>query len=139
MDGAATHAEVLAIEIPVRWGDMDAFRHVNNTLYFRYFEQIRCEWLDDIFPGWDAADEGPILATSSCNFRIPINYPATVRVSMYCAEPGNSSIKTFYRITDADDPSVLYAEGDCVVVWIDQKTGKSKRVPDFIREHIAKS
>jgi acyl-CoA thioester hydrolase len=80
-DEARTH--VLRTRIPVRWGDMDYYGHVNNTVYFRYCEQARCEWLEavgcEVGPGTDVA---PVIINASCTFLIPINYPATVVVDM---------------------------------------------------------
>jgi len=56
----------------VRWGDMDAYGHVNNTVYFRYFEQARCEWLEQM--GFRVSPEeptGPVIINASCTFRVP--------------------------------------------------------------------
>ena len=51
----------LEMVIPIRWGDMDAMGHVNNTLYFRYMEIVRIEWLHKIGGKPDPAGEGPVI------------------------------------------------------------------------------
>ena len=86
--------------IPIRWGDMDAMGHVNNTVYFRYMEQARIGWFDALLPGseaWKAT--GIVIANASCNFKRPINYPGTVEVQrVRRAAPGGSSVPTFYEL-----------------------------------------
>ncbi len=123
------------IEIDVRWGDMDAFEHVNNAVYFSFFEQVRAAWLERIYPDWMTTQDVPILVTASCNFVKPLTYPATVRVSVSCAEPGRSSLRTLYEMRDGETDEV-YATGEAVVVWIDKTTGKSTPLPEAMRSDI---
>ncbi|MEZ4865108.1 MAG: thioesterase family protein [Caldilineaceae bacterium] len=70
------------IDIPVAWGDMDAYQHVNNTVYFRYFESARIAYFDRLAMNDLRAVTGigPILASVNCRFRIPLTYPDTVAV-----------------------------------------------------------
>lgn len=128
---------VLTTSIPVRWGDMDAYRHVNNTIYFRYFEQARVEWLEQ--SGSTVSLENPVapvIINASCTFLIPVNYPATVVVRMYLGEPGRSSVMTWYELgVEGDDR--LYAEGAAKVVWMDPVTGKSVPLPDDVRAGVS--
>ena len=64
--------------IAIRWGDMDAMGHVNNTVYFRYMEQARIAWFESL-PRAEAWGEiSIVIVNASCNFRRPINYPGTV-------------------------------------------------------------
>lgn len=124
---------VFETEIEVRWGDMDAVGHVNNAVYFTYFEQARITWLDSLGIAAMTHERGPVMANASCEFRRAIVCPARIRVEVSLGEPGRSSLPTGYRITDADDPAVEYATGASVLVWIDYKTGKSVDLPDAIR------
>ena len=70
------------VEIPVAWGEMDAFQHVNNVVYFRYFESARIAYSVKI--GLHAYREqtgiGPILGSTSCKYKLPLTYPDTVSV-----------------------------------------------------------
>ena len=60
---------VYCSQIPLRWGDEDALNHINNTLYFRYMEQARVEWLDSLdLPLRRDRSEGAVLAEASCRF-----------------------------------------------------------------------
>ena len=63
--------------MPIRWGDMDAYGHVNNTVYFRYMEQARVEWIEDMKVQVRPGGDGPVIINASCTFLIPMNYPGT--------------------------------------------------------------
>ncbi|MGH8739714.1 MAG: acyl-CoA thioesterase [Burkholderiales bacterium] len=117
--------------IPVRWGDMDAMGHVNNTVYFRYMEQARIAWFDALVPRQEAwKTTGIVIVNASCNFRSPINYPGTVQVKVFSGAPGGSSVPTFYELSV---DGKLYAEGAAVVVFIDMQSQKPVRIPQGIR------
>src|SRR5947207_15169083 len=83
--------------IPIRWGDMDAMGHVNNTVYFRYMEQARVEWLESLrerVPHMDGL--GSVIVNASCTFLLPLSHPGNVDVRMYVDQPGRSSIDSHY-------------------------------------------
>ena len=117
-------------KIPVRWGDMDAMGHVNNTVYFRYMEQARIAWFEALVPRADAWGEiSIVIVNASCNFKRPINYPGTVEVRVFAGAPGGSSVPTFYELGLEGE---IYADGAATVVFVgpDQKP---LRIPDRIR------
>ena len=119
--------------IPVRWGDMDAMGHVNNTVYFRYMEQARISWFEALVPRADAWGEiSIVIVNASCNFRRPINYPGTVEVKVFAGAPGGSSVPTFYELLVKDE---LYADGAATVVFLDAGQ-KPLRIPQTIREGL---
>ena len=117
--------------IAIRWGDMDAMGHVNNTVYFRYMEQARISWFDALVPQEEAwASTGLVIANASCNFKRPINYPGTVEVRVLAARPGGSSVATYYELLVGDE---LCADGAATVVFIDMQRQKPVRIPERIR------
>jgi acyl-CoA thioester hydrolase len=129
--------------IPIRWGDMDAFGHVNNTVYFRYAEQARIEWLDahrlvDRSAAGELPEVMPVIVNASCTFIIPMTAPGTVEVRMAAGEPGRSSLPTFYEMRIVGDDR-LYAEGAAKIVWTSPATGKSVPVPERVRQLLAAS
>ena len=125
--------------IAIRWGDMDAMGHVNNTLYFRYMEQARISWFDRLVPEEDAWHSmGIVIANASCNYRRAITYPGTVEVKLYVGAPGGASVPTTYELRVDDDPEP-YADGAAVVVFIDMKTQKSRRIPEGIRARLERA
>lgn len=112
---------------------MDALGHVNNTVYFRYAEQARIEWLLSLgYPDIVAVEEGPVIINASCTFLKPITYPATVEVRTLIGQPGRSSLPTYYEMRVAGEDEV-YAEGAAKVVWWNPRTGKSLNLPDHLR------
>ena len=116
--------------IAIRWGDMDAMGHVNNTVYFRYMEQARIAWFESLVPRADAWGEiSIVIVNTCCNFRRPINYPGNVEVKVFAGVPGNSSVQTFYELSIAEE---LYADGDATVVFLGRDQ-KPLRIPDRIR------
>jgi acyl-CoA thioester hydrolase len=120
--------------IEIRWGDMDAMGHVNNTVYFRYMEQARIGWFDALVPSEQAwKSTGIVIANASCNFKRPINYPGTVEVRVLVGAPGGSSVPTFYELLVEDH---LYADGAATVVFIDMALQKPIRIPQKIREAL---
>jgi acyl-CoA thioester hydrolase len=115
----------------IRWGDMDAFDHVNNTVYFRYMEQARIEWLALLAPDYGRADakEGPVIANASCEFLVALVYPGDIEVRMFAGNVGRSSIATLYEIWMGGRK---HAEGGARLVWIDRATGRSTALPEAI-------
>jgi len=117
--------------IAIRWGDMDAMGHVNNTVYFRYMEQARIGWFDALVPQDEAwQSTGLVIANASCNFKKPINYPGTVEVRVLAGAPGGSSVATFYELLIGE---ALCADGAATVVFIDIQRQKPVRIPERIR------
>jgi acyl-CoA thioester hydrolase len=135
MSGENEARKLVHVErIPIRWGDMDAMGHVNNTVYFRYMEQARIGWFDALVPEAEAwKSTGIVIANASCNFKKPINYPGTVEVRLFVGPPGGSSVPTFYEML-VDE--VVYADGAATVVFIDMAKQKATRIPDGIRQRL---
>ena len=118
-------------KIAVRWGDMDAMGHVNNTVYFRFMEQTRISWFEALLPRGEAwGTTGIVIVNASCNFSKPINYPATVEVRMYAGPLGGSSVPTYYDLVVGDE---VYADGAAKVVFVDMDKQKAVRIPDHLR------
>ena len=119
-------------KIPVRWGDMDAMGHVNNTVYFRYMEQARIGWFESLLPRGEAwRTIGIVIVNASCNFKKPINYPGTVEVRVFSGAPGGSSVQTFYELLVEEQ---IYADGAATVVFVDAGKQKPLRIPDQVRK-----
>jgi acyl-CoA thioester hydrolase len=127
----------VVIALPVQWGDQDAFGHANNTVYFRWFESARIAYFLRIGLRTLVGDEriGPILASSSCEYRRSITFPDTVRVGMRVTRIGRSSIGFEHRIV-SEAQGVLAAEGTSTVVVIDYDDGRPRPVPESVRQAI---
>ena len=124
---------VARVTLQVRWGDMDAFNHVNNAQYLCYLEEARVQWLASI--GSIAASNplAPVLAASQVNYRKPIEWPSQIVVELFVEKLGLSSLSVGHRIVDALDSTVLYSDGSVVLVWIDTQAGSSVPLPEAVR------
>lgn len=119
--------------LPIRWGDMDAMGHVNNTVYFRYFESVRLDWLFKVGASTDPAGSGPVIVNAFCNFRLQLVFPGELLARHYVANPGRSSFDTYLTLERTDEPGVIYAEGGATTVWTDYPAKKSIPLPDWLR------
>ena len=95
---------VYEMRIPIRWGDMDAMNHVNNTIYFRYLETIRIDWMRSIGCQPDPQGEGPVIVNAFCNFYKQLEYPGDVLVKMYVSDPGRSTFEIWGTMERAGRP-----------------------------------
>ena len=128
----------IQLEQELAWGEQDALGHVNNTLYFRYFENARVAHFRAIglgFPNPGSGGCGPILASTSCNFLKPLTYPDRIRIECGVSRLGNSSFNHSYRIFSQSQQSWV-AEGEAVTVYYDYATGKSTPLPAELRQRI---
>ncbi|HCY62861.1 MAG TPA: thioesterase [Oxalobacteraceae bacterium] len=123
--------------IPIRWGDLDAFGHVNNTIFFRFMEQARVEWLESCGMPMDGGGQGPVIVNAHCTFLRQLKYPGEVEVRTFAGQPGRSSFETYVEMRRADQPDLLVAEGGAKIVWVDYAMEKSVPLPQDLRELIA--
>lgn len=124
-------------EQTVAWGDMDAFGHVNNVIYLRYFESARVKYFDDIpeLAGFQGA-EIPVLANVSCSFKKPVVYPDTLTMHVGVTKLGHASLQMSCQMIS---PKVgLAAVAECTIVLIDVNKGHSVRIPSVWRAAIEK-
>jgi len=122
--------------IPIRWGDMDAMGHVNNTIYFRYLEIVRLEWLFKVGGPPDASATGPVIVNAFCNFIRQLEFPGNILARHYVSNPGRSTFDTWITLERIDQPGLVYAEGGATTVWTDFKQQKSVPLPDWMRALI---
>jgi acyl-CoA thioester hydrolase len=129
----------VVVDIPVAWGEMDAFGHVNNTAYFRYFETARMAYFDAI--GYMKTTEvtgiGPILAHTDCRFRLPLEYPDHVRVAARADQVTESGFLMHYRAVSERHGKVA-AEGTGRIVSFDYRRGGKSPLQRDIVEAIAR-
>lgn len=127
---------VYEMTIPIRWGDMDAMNHVNNTTYFRYLETVRIDWMRSIGCQPDPKGEGPVIVNAFCNFYKQLEYPGDVLVKMYVSDPARSTFESWGTMSRTDDPDVIYAAGGATTIWVNFPAQKSAPLPDWMRKHL---
>jgi acyl-CoA thioester hydrolase len=121
------------LQMPVRWGDMDAFGHVNNTVYLQYFEQSRIEWAESLGRALDQKGESMILLKSSVTYLKPLVYPAALVIRLYAGPVGGSSFTLYNDLFVKGEEATPVAEAEFVIVWFDYRSGKSAKVPQALR------
>ena len=122
--------------IPIRWGDMDAMGHLNNTSYFRYMETIRIDWMHASGCMPDPKGEGPVIVNAFCNFYKQLEYPGDVVLKMYVSDPGRATFETWVTMERVDAPGVVCAAGGATTIWVDFPAQKGKTMPDWMRRLV---
>jgi acyl-CoA thioester hydrolase len=128
----------VTIELPLQWGEMDAFGHANNVAYLRWFESARIAYFERSAMFSRLPHEGLILARQTIDYRIPLHYPDRLLVSCAVTSVGKSSIAMALRVRSDKHQRAIAAEGEAVCVWFDYRSQKKAPVPDDIRASIEK-
>ncbi len=125
------------VEIPVQWGEMDAYDHVNNVVFFRYFESARVEYLERCGFNDSYREErvGAILHSTSCRFRRALVYPDRVSVGTRVTEMEDDRFTMRYRVVSHEQDEVV-AEGEGVVVSFDYEAGAKTPIPESVRRGV---
>jgi acyl-CoA thioester hydrolase len=127
----------VVIVIPVAWGEMDSLQHVNNIIYFRYFESARMAYFNelDIWSYMNETGIGPILASTECKFRIPLAYPDTVSVGTRIIRVEEDRFLMEYLVVSHEHGKVA-AAGEGMIVSYNYSEKKKARLPDELRRRI---
>lgn len=119
----------VAIEVPVAWGEMDAFQHVNNTVFFRYFESARVRYFENLrITDYMKSGQGLILASTQAKFLAPLTYPDTVTVGIRSISLQGNRLNQEYCIW-SHETSQKVAVGEGLLVYFDYRSGKPCEIP----------
>ena len=122
--------------VALRWRDLDAFNHVNNSNFLTYLEEARIRWFASWDGEWVNDAMAPLMAAVQLNYRMPIPYPSDVVVELFTDRLGTSSATIGHRIV-SEDGTTLYCDGHVVVVWIDRASGRPIGLPASVRAAMA--
>ncbi len=123
---------IARVPIRIRWRDLDAFNHVNNSTFLTYLEEARLQWFAALGEGWISAAGAPVIAASQVNFRRQLTWPGEIVVELFIERVGTTSLTLAHRIVGADDGHV-YSDGSVVLVWIASDSGRPVALPDVVR------
>jgi len=122
------------INLDVRFRDLDAIGHVNNSTYLTYMEEGRKEFFGQLFDVCSPHEFPFVLAKISCDFRKSIQPDTkTVAVDIWITHIGRKSFSFKYEIYDAKNPLCLFATGESVQVFYDHKNKQTNVIPDAFR------
>jgi acyl-CoA thioester hydrolase len=119
----------------VDWGDMDALGHVNNVVYYRYMENARIYFMDQL--QLKRADINTVIASSQCRYLSPTIYPDQLKIGVRVEEMRTSALRMSYLLYSTQQQRVV-AIGEAVQVMLDKKTGCKTLIPDELKQHILK-
>ncbi len=127
----------VSLTIPVQWGEMDAYGHVNNTVLFRYFESVRIEYLDrcGFLESHDSSGIGVILHSTSCRFRRPLYYPDTVVAAGRVKQISGDRFEMEYRVVSTAAGATA-AEGNGLVVCYDYRRKEKAPIPPALLQRM---
>ena len=127
----------VVIEIPVAWGEMDALKHVNNVVYFRYFENVRIAYFGKLKLGKfiNETGVGLILASTKCRFKAPLTYPDSVLVGARTSDIKEDRLVMQHSLVSKRLQKVA-AEGEAVLVSYDYRESKKTPLPEDWRRYV---
>lgn len=127
----------VTVSVPVIWGDMDAFAHVNNTVYFRYFENVRLAYLEQTgyMKSMETTGLGIILADTQCRFRLPLTYPDAVVIGTRLKTLDRDRFTMEYAVF-SERHQKLAATGDGNIVSFDYRDNCKAPIPAEIRHRM---
>lgn len=127
----------VTIEVPVAWGEMDAFGHVNNIVYFRYFESARIAYFEKLkfIKFKENIGVGPILSKTSCRFKKALSFPDIVQIGARSTDIEEDRFLMHYRVVSKKHNCVA-AEGDGMIVCFDYRKNQKTSLPAEIVENI---
>jgi acyl-CoA thioester hydrolase len=128
----------VVVRIPVQWGELDAYGHVNNAVFFRYLESARVRYLEicGFIESYERERAGAILHSTSCRFRQPLFYPDTALVGARVTDVQSDRMTMLYAVA-SESQGALVAEGSSIVVFYDYKAKRPAPIPGEIRARIA--
>jgi len=129
--------KLFSTNIEVRFRDLAALGHVNNAVYFTYFEEGRKHFSKKVFKVEDISDFKFIMAHVQCDFIRPIQFNDHVILQMWVKDIGSKSFSFEYRLVDSSDEAMVYAAGESVQVCYDYEKNRSIEVPAKMRERLA--
>lgn len=119
------------------WADMDAYQHINNAVYFRYFEDARMKYFEKIgVPDYMRNNNiGPILASTKADYKAPLVYPDTITISAKITEIANKKLSMQYSVYSQALDKIV-AVGEALIVYFNYSLGKSCEIPESIAKQI---
>jgi acyl-CoA thioester hydrolase len=131
MSWAHTHTE------RVRFGDLDAMKHLNNVVFLRYFETARINYLNALMDSHDPVNRadgfGFIFASCTIDYRSPAHFDEDVAIRVRPAEIGTKSLKLEFEMAVGER---VIAEGHGILVGYDYESGQTVPLPDALKERL---
>lgn len=115
----------VAADLKVRFRDIDAMGHVNNAVFFTFFEEGRGAFLERVLRIIDPSEYPFILARMSCDYHKPVKPGDRIAVHVWIGKVGRKSFVFKYNIVDQKDSEKVYATGESTMVLFDYKENRT--------------
>ena len=124
-------------EIPVAWGEMDALQHVNNAVYFRYFETARLDYFKeiDLLVNLKESQIGPVLGHTECRYKLPVTYPDTLLIGSRVIDLQDDRFTMEYKIISTKLGKATTV-GNATCVMFDFKNNTKATLPESVKTAI---
>ena len=128
----------VTLNLRLDWSEMDIFGHINNVMFMKFIQASRVNYWEKIGISGQFKETGigPMLASTSCQFKKPLFYPGNITVEAKVISIGTTSFKLNHRILDQNGE--LAAIGEDVVVLFDFKRNEKVVIPEEIKKKIGK-
>lgn len=128
----------VSVDLHIRYRDIDLMGHVNNAVFFTFFEDGRKKFLSSVCNIDNSGDHRYILAKIDCDFYKPLKMTDMVTLQLWVSDIGKKSFTMVYKIVDKNDISIVYAKGNSVQVFFDYDKNITVPIPNKFFETISK-
>ncbi|ANQ28495.1 thioesterase family protein [Vibrio natriegens] len=124
-------------EIRVAWGEMDALQHVNNVVYFRYFETARLDYFEaiNLLVDLQTSQISPVLSETQCRYKLPVTYPDTLMIGARVIDMQGDRMTMEYQVFSKKWGKVVTV-ATATGVMFDFKNNTKTEIPDSVRKSI---
>ncbi|GAA5217991.1 acyl-CoA thioesterase [Corallincola platygyrae] len=130
----------IVINTSVAWGEMDALNHVNNTIYFKYFENARIAYFTslDLMPTMQSQKLAPVLGSTQCRYKVPLTYPDDIAIGARITDISCDRFTMEYQVFSEKHQRVA-AVGEAVVVAFNVASGQKDTIPTPLVDAIKRA
>ncbi|WP_167855900.1 acyl-CoA thioesterase [Natronospirillum operosum] len=128
----STYPVILTVDL--QWGDMDALSHINNVVYFRYFENVRIAYMGRTSLIGNPAC-GPVLGTTQAKYRRPLTFPDRIHIGARVTALHEHGCEHEYAIY-SETQDALTTFGNARIVIVDARTGRKAALTEGMKAEI---
>lgn len=124
------------LKLRIDWSELDLYGHVNNVAFMKYIQASRVNFWDEvgITKTHKETNIGPMLASTSCQFKQPLFYPGEVRIEAKVSFIKNTSFGFHHTIYN--NKGEMVAEADDVMVMFDFTKNEKVVIPESVRKYL---
>ena len=123
-------------DITIRFRDIDSMGHVNNAVFFTYFEEGRKVFLHKLFNIVNPDEYPFILAHIECDYLKPVRISDPISLHLWVGETGQKKFDLVYTIVDRNNQSIVYASGRSVQIFYDYKKNLTIPIPQYFLDKM---